>query len=163
MAGNTPHTPTTNTTASSLFMSCIYKKAGERLARAVRNSGKETPQAPMATNPRSSTNIGRRSFRENPPPAPTCTPVLLHVVLQDPPPHRVWGVLRKPHLPLPALFIWESDWIRMQFLDFSRMPSVMLHQNLGLSLSCRKMEPNPTTKSVSSLQLKAGQPRKVVR
>lgn len=51
--------------------------------------------------------------------------MLLHVVLQGPPPHRVWGALRKPHLPLLALFIWESDWIRIQFLDFSRVSSVI--------------------------------------
>lgn len=148
---------------NSLFMSCISRKAGERLARAVRNYEKVTPHAPMATNPWRSTNIGNKELLGESTSCSDMHPCAASCSTVGPTSTQDLGSSQEAHLPLPALFIWESDWIRMQFLDFSRMPSVMLHQNLGLSLSCRKMEPNSTTKSVSSLQLKADQPRRVVR
>lgn len=40
--------------------------------------------------------------------------------------------------PLWALFIWQADWIRLQFLDCPRMPRVILHRAPGLSLFCRR-------------------------
>lgn len=69
--------------------------------------------APMATNPPSFRNVSRR-FRENPRPVQHA-PVWLHVVPQGPFPQGVWGALRKPHPPSPALLTWEADGIACSF------------------------------------------------
>lgn len=56
--------------------------------------------------------------------------MLPQVVPQGPSPHRVWEVLRKPHLPLLSLAHLGGRLDPPQFLEFVMMPSVTLHQNL---------------------------------
>lgn len=123
------------------FMSCNSETAGERLARVVRNSRKKTPQAPMTTNPSSFTKVGRRRFRENPPPTPTCTPVQLHVVPWGLPLHRVWGALRKPYMSQPCSSGRQAG-SGCRFWIFPGCQVSCCTRTSHLSVSCRKMGPD---------------------
>lgn len=122
-------------------MSCNSKTAGERLARVVTKFQERNSIAPMATNPPSFMNVGRRKFRKNSPlvqHAPLCCFMWYY---RFPLPTGSGMLSAAPPIPPQPCSSGRqtgsgcSFWILSgcQVSYYTRIP--------GLSLSCRKMGP----------------------